>query len=205
MSKSRCTKHTSFGPLLEVETSKSALSYGTKRTCGAMLKKCTQLWPEAFFEVDMYKTEHIWSTFGSWPNAPPLGKKLISKSKVSKTSAPEHFLTFRCGFAGCKGFTSFEEVMKRLESPGSFNYSHHTHYTMLPCATCTSSTTTSTIPHYTALHASCNWNTTTTTTATTTSTTPRYTTRHWLHTLRYITLHSAPLHWLQLQLQVQLH
>ena len=40
ISKSKCTKHTILGPLLEV----------------AMSKKCTPLWREAHFEVKMYKT-----------------------------------------------------------------------------------------------------------------------------------------------------
>ena len=40
ISKSKCTKHLSFGPLLEV----------------AMSKKCTPLWREAHFQVKMYKT-----------------------------------------------------------------------------------------------------------------------------------------------------
>ena len=46
--KSKCTKHTMFGPLLEVE----------------MSKKCTPLWREAHFEVKMYKTPHVRATFG---------------------------------------------------------------------------------------------------------------------------------------------
>ena len=50
ISKSKCTKHTILGPLLEVE----------------MSKKCTPLWREAHFEVKMYKTHHGRSTFGSW-------------------------------------------------------------------------------------------------------------------------------------------
>ena len=50
MSKSKCTQHLSFGPLLEVE----------------MLKKCTPLWREAHFQVKMYKTQQIRTTFGSW-------------------------------------------------------------------------------------------------------------------------------------------
>ena len=50
LSKSKCTKHTMLGPLLEVE----------------MLKKCTPLWHEAHFEVKMYKTHHSRTTFGSW-------------------------------------------------------------------------------------------------------------------------------------------
>ena len=45
--KSKCTKHTSFGPLLEVE----------------MSKKCTPLWREVHFE--MYKTLGVRTTFGS--------------------------------------------------------------------------------------------------------------------------------------------
>ena len=49
ISKSKCTKHTSSGPLLEVETS----------------KKCTPLWREAHFEVKMYKTHQVRTTFGS--------------------------------------------------------------------------------------------------------------------------------------------
>ena len=49
ISKSKCTKHLSFGPLLEV----------------AMSKKCTPLWREAHFQVKMYKTHHARTTFGS--------------------------------------------------------------------------------------------------------------------------------------------
>ena len=49
ISKSTCTKHQGFGPLLEV----------------AMSKKCTPLWREAHFEVKMYKTPGVRTTFGS--------------------------------------------------------------------------------------------------------------------------------------------
>ena len=48
ISKSKCTKHTILGPLLEVE----------------MSKKCTPLWREAHFQVKMYKTPHARTTFG---------------------------------------------------------------------------------------------------------------------------------------------
>ena len=46
ISKSKCTKHTILGPLLEVQ----------------MSKKCTPLWREAHFQVKMYKTcsRHFW-------------------------------------------------------------------------------------------------------------------------------------------------
>ena len=48
ISKSKCTRHPSSGPLLAVE----------------MSKKCTPLWREAHFEVKMYKTHHGRTTFG---------------------------------------------------------------------------------------------------------------------------------------------
>ena len=48
ISKSKCTKHISSGPLLEVK----------------MSKKCTPLWREAHFEVKMHKalggSDHFW-------------------------------------------------------------------------------------------------------------------------------------------------
>ena len=45
----KCTKHAILGPLLEVE----------------MSKKCTPLWREAHFQVKMYKTHQLRTTFGS--------------------------------------------------------------------------------------------------------------------------------------------
>ena len=114
ISKSKCTKHTIFGPLLEVK----------------MSKKCTPLWREAHFQVKMYKTHQVRTTFGSWDvekvhavvarstfpsqnvqntpcsdhfwklqcrkSARCCGAKHISKSNVSKTEGFEPFLTLRC-------------------------------------------------------------------------------------------------------------
>ena len=48
ISKSKCTKHTMVGPLLEVE----------------MSKKCTPFWRDAHFQVKMYKTQHVRTIFG---------------------------------------------------------------------------------------------------------------------------------------------
>ena len=70
ISKSKCTKHTSVGPLLEVE----------------MSKKCTPLWREAHFEVKMYKThqsDHFWK-LRCRKSACRFGAKHISKSKCTK-------------------------------------------------------------------------------------------------------------------------
>ena len=50
MFKSRNTKHTMFGALLEVGAWKNGRS----------------LWCEAYFQIKKYKTHHVRSTFGSW-------------------------------------------------------------------------------------------------------------------------------------------
>ena len=49
ISKSKCTKHSRSGRLLEIQ----------------MSKKCTPLWREAHFQVKMYKTHQVRTTFGS--------------------------------------------------------------------------------------------------------------------------------------------
>ena len=68
-SKSKCTKHFSFGVLLEV----------------AMSKNCTPLWREAHFEVKMYKTHHIRTTFGRSELVSRGRRKGLCTSRVSKT------------------------------------------------------------------------------------------------------------------------
>ena len=70
ISKSKCTKHFSFGALLEV----------------AMSKNCTPLWREAHFEVKMYKAHHVRTTCGcSELVSRGRRKGLCTFSKVSKT------------------------------------------------------------------------------------------------------------------------
>ena len=71
ISKSKCTKHTSVGPLLEV----------------AMSKKCTPLWREAHFQVKMYKTHHARTTFGSCDveKCMPLWREAHFQVKMYKT------------------------------------------------------------------------------------------------------------------------
>ena len=87
MSKSKCTKHTMFGPLLEV----------------AMSKKCTLSWREAHLQVKKLKAHHVRTTFGKLrclKSARGCGAKHISSSKnVQNTTWTRHFWTFRCRFA----------------------------------------------------------------------------------------------------------
>ena len=86
ISKSKCTKHTRFGPLFEVE----------------MSKKCTPLWREAHFQVKMYKTPHARATFGGSDvekvskKCTPLWREAHFKVKGVKNFGFEPFLRCRC-------------------------------------------------------------------------------------------------------------
>ena len=96
ISKWKCTKHTSFGPLLEVE----------------MSQKCTPLWREAHFQVKMHKGHHVRTIFGG-SDVVSCGRRkglcTVSKSKtwgfcsMSKND-------------GRRG--TFEEDLQRCISPG---------------------------------------------------------------------------------------
>ena len=80
--KQKCTKHLSFGALLEV----------------AMSKKCTPLWREAHFQVKMYKAHHAQRTFGS-PEVEKVDAVVARStfpSQTCKRQCSDHFLTFRC-------------------------------------------------------------------------------------------------------------
>ena len=83
ISKSKCTKHTMVGPLLEVE----------------MSKKCTPLWREAHFQVKMYKTHHVRTTFGSWDVEKVhavVARSTFPSQNVQNTPCSDHFWRFGC-------------------------------------------------------------------------------------------------------------
>ena len=81
--KSKYTKHQGFGPLLEV----------------AMSKKCTPLWREAHFQVKMYKTHQVRTTFGSWEVEKVhavVARSTFPSQNVQNTPCSDHFWRFRC-------------------------------------------------------------------------------------------------------------
>ena len=83
ISKSKCTKHTRSGPLLEVE----------------MSKKCTPLWREAHFQVKMYKTHQVRTTFRSWDVEKVhavVARSTFPSQNVQNTPGPDHFWKLRC-------------------------------------------------------------------------------------------------------------
>ena len=202
ISKWKCTKHTTFGPLLEV----------------AMSKKCTPLWREAHFQVKMYKTHHVRTTFGGCDVEKVhavVARSTFPSENVQNTPRSDHFWGLRCRKSarrcGAKhiskskctkhqGFGPLLEVqmskkctplwreahfeVKMLKPPGvrtTFGGSDvaSLHYTTLHYTTL----------HYTPLQYTTLHNTTTTTLH---STTLHYTKLHYT-TLHYTTLHSTTL------------
>ena len=82
-SKSKCTKHTILGPLLEVE----------------MSKKCTLLWREAYFEVKMLKTPGFRTTFGGSDVEKVhavVARSTFRSENAQNTACSRHFCRLRC-------------------------------------------------------------------------------------------------------------
>ena len=212
ISKSKCTKHLSVGPLLEVE----------------MSKKCTPLWREAHFQVKMYKTPQRRTTFGScdvekvhavvarstfrsqnvqntrgsdhfWKlrcrkSARRCGAKHISKSKCTKHTMLGPLLEVQMSKKSMPFWREAHFEVKMSKTPGvrtTFGGSDvaSLHYTTLT----TLHYTTYTPLHYAPLHYTTLHNTTTTTTQLH-STTIHYTKLHYT-TLHYTTLHYTALHY----------
>ena len=170
ISKSKCAKHTRCGPLLAVE----------------MSKKCTPLWCEAHFEVKMYKTHHVRTTFGSSDVEKVhavVARSTFRSENVQNTTCSRHYWRFRCRFASLHyntlhyttlHYTPLRYITLRY-TPLHYNYNYTTtlHYTPLHKITL----------HYTTVH---------------------YTTLHCT-TFHYTSLHYTTLHSTTLQLQLQLH
>ena len=125
ISKSKCTKHQGFGPLLEVE----------------MSKKCTPLWREAHFQVKMYKAHHARTTFGGSDVEKMhavVARSTFPSQNVQNTPCSDHFWRFRCRFA------SLHDTTLR------YTPLHYTtlHYTTLHNITTTTTQLNSTTLHY---------------------------------------------------------
>ena len=96
ISESKCTKHTMFGPLLEV----------------VMPKKCTPLWRKAHFQVKMYKEHQGRSTFGSCDVEKVhagVAQSTFPSQKCKKLTASDHFWMRRCRF-GWERFGTLPKV-----------------------------------------------------------------------------------------------
>ena len=125
ISKSKCTKHLSFGQLLEVE----------------MSKKCTPLWREAHFEVKMYKTPHVRATFGSSDVEKVhalVARSTFRSQNVKNTRVSDQFWRFRCRFASLRyitlHYTALHYTTLQLQLQ-LHNYTTTLHYTPLHSTT----------------------------------------------------------------------
>ena len=171
ISKSKCTKHTMYGPLLEVE----------------MSKKCTPLWLEAHFEVKHVKntrgSDHFWK-LRCRTSARRCGGNTFRSSNVKNTRVSDHFWTFRCRFARqAQGIVHLVKSEQSVRVLCRFNYNHH--YTTLH----DNYNYTFTTLHYATLHSNTlHDNYTTFHYATLHYTTQHSTTQHYI-TLHYTTLH----------------
>ena len=165
ISKWKCTQHTSFGPLLEVE----------------MSKKCTPLWREEHFEVKMYKTHYMFAPLlevQMSKKCTPLWREAHFEVKMHKT------LGVRTTFGGSDvasplRFTTLHYVTL-----------HHTplYYTTLHYTTLHNTTTTTTQLDYTPLHS-------TTLNFTTLRSTTLHDIKLHYTPLHHITPHYAPQHY----------
>ena len=187
ISKSKCTKHTILGPLLEVE----------------MSKKRTRLWREAHFEVKMYKAHHSRTTFGSWEVEKVhavVARSTFRSQKCKSLRGTEHFWTFGlCTLSKVSKMWWFSSIFQlqppvhhtTLQYPTlqlhlhlhciPLHYTplHPLHYTQLHSITLNYATLHYATPHYAPLHY--------------TTFTLHYTTSHYT-TLHYTTLHYTTLH-----------
>ena len=199
ISKSKCTKHTILGQLLEVQ----------------MSKKCTPLWREAHFQVKMRKTHHSRTTFGGSEVYAVVARSTFRSQNVQNTPFSDHFWRFRCRKSARRCGAKYISKSKRtkhtilgplLEVQMSLRFAS-LHYTTLPYTTTLHYTTLHYIPlHYTTLHYTTlpsttlhyiTLHSTTTTTTQLHSTTLHYTTLHYT-TLHYTTLHYFPRHFTRL-------
>ena len=208
ISKSKCTKHLSSGPLLEVE----------------MSKKCTLLWREAHFEVKMYKAHQVRTTFGSWDVEKVhvvVARSTFRSENVQSTPGADHFWQLRCRKSarrcGAKHISKWKytkhtmygpllEVQKSFRVAGARDCGPCQKWAKREGFVAFSTTTTTTLHytpiHYTTLQLQLQLHFTTFYYTTLHSTALQYTTLHSITlnytTLHYTTLHSTPLHYITL-------
>ena len=216
--KSKCTKHTILGPLLEVEMLKKCTPLWreahfqvkmckTHLSVGRLLevemsKKCTPLWREAHFEVKMYKTHHARTTFGSWDVEKVhavVARSTFRSQNVQNTPCSDHFWKLRCRKSACRcgakhisksKCTKHHMFAPLLEVQMSLRFTT-LHYTTLHYTTLHYSTLHYTTLHYTTLQLQLHNYTPLH------STTLNYTTLHY-NTLHYTPLHYTTLHYTEL-------
>ena len=166
-----------------------------------MPKKCTPLWREAHFEVKMYKTQQVRTTFGSCDVEKVhaiVARSTFSSQNVQNTPRSDHFWRFRCRKSArrcgakhifkskCTKHTTFGPLLEAQMSKKCMPLWREAHFEVKTFKTLGVRTTFGgsdvaslhdTTLDYTTLH----------------STTLHYTTLHYTP-VHYITLHYTPVH-----------
>jgi len=174
------------------------------------MKKCTPLWREGRFEVKMYKTHQVRTTFGSWDVEKVhavVARRTFRSQNVQDTPGPDHFWKLRCKVhavaarSTCRSQTVKKNWHVRSTFGGSDVASRGRRKGLCTLSKMSKTSGFCSIfnynHHYTTLHS--NTLHYTTTTPSLHSTTLHSTTLHCtqLHstTLHYITLHYTTLHY----------
>ena len=211
ISKSKCAKHTTFGPLLEVEMSKKCTPLWREahfevkmiKTPGfgpllevQMSKKCMRLWREVHFEVKMLKTLGVRTIFG--------GSDVASLHYTTLHYTTLHYATLHY-------ITLHSSTLHYTTLDSSTLHYTEWHYTTLHYTTLRSTTLHYITLHYTTVHAttlhytilwyynifhytSLPYTTLHSITLTTTTTTQLHSTTLNYTTTNYIALHYIPPH-----------
>ena len=69
------------------------------------MKNCTPLWREAHFQVKMYKTHQVRTTFGSWDVEKVhavVARSTFPSQNVQNTRGSDHFWKLRCRKSACR-------------------------------------------------------------------------------------------------------
>ena len=155
-------------------------SGGLKSRLVQISKKCTPLWREVHFEVKMYKTLGVRTTFGGSDVEKvyaAVARSTCPSQNVQNTRGSDHFWRFRYRFASLH-YTTLHSTTLRSTTLHYITQHHNYNYTPLHSTTLHYTPLHSTTLHYTPLH----------------STTLHFTTLHYT-TLNYATLHYSTLHY----------
>ena len=165
ISKSKCTKHHMFAPLLEVR----------------MLKKCTPLWREAHFEVKMYKKLGVRTTFGG----SDVASLRFGSLHYTTHSTTLQYITLHS--------TTLQLQLQNYTTTLHYTPLHYINYNTLRHITLHSTTLHDITLHYTLHHTTLHYITLHYTLHTLQYITLHYTPQHYNYNYR-TTLHYTPLH-----------
>ena len=216
ISKSKCTKHTTFGHVRttfgswDVEKVHAVVARSTFRSQNVqntsvsddfweveMWEKCTPLWREAHLEVKMLKTLGVRTTFGG-SDVASLRFTTLHYTTLHSTTlryTTLHYTTLHNTTTTTTQLHNYTTTLHYTTTTTTQLHSTRLNYTTLHYITLHSTTLHYTTLHYLPLHfttlhyTTLHYTTTTTTTTQLHSTTLNYTTLH------YITLHYTPLHY----------